>query len=110
MNGPFKDVHPKKGRKRCPRCKLGIMAAYPLPPYKPTFWECQICCFTEDYVEGSAEPVEKCKYCNSDLNDLSHKQAVDAVYICTKCKARYYKGKWYTLKEWEAWINEGGDA
>ena len=50
--------------------------------------------------------VERCNICNgSSLNDLAHGDG-EGVIVCQTCGARYWKGIWRTVKEWDAWIEK----
>lgn len=44
---------------------------------------------------------EKCR--STNLNDLGHGKNKGTI-ICLNCKAHWWD-KWYTLGEWEEWIN-----
>lgn len=33
------------------------------------------------------------------------KEKGESHYMCHKCGAHWYKGKFYTKKEWEDWVN-----
>jgi hypothetical protein len=49
-----------------------------------------------------------CGLCGStSLTDLGHGNGNGTV-ICNTCGAHWWK-RWYTRKEWEAWINEPND-
>jgi len=40
------------------------------------------------------------------MSDLTKGLGKNPNYYCHNCNAHYWKGKWYTTKEWEEWINE----
>jgi DNA-directed RNA polymerase subunit RPC12/RpoP len=48
----------------------------------------------------------ECKECGKEMYDLTHGRGEKRNYICHRCGAHLWDGKWYTLEEWEAYVNE----
>ena len=59
--------------------------------------------------EGSCQSAgSACGLCGStSLTDLGHGHG-NGIVICNACGAKWWK-RWYTRKEWDAWINEPND-
>jgi hypothetical protein len=60
--------------------------------------------------EGSSQTTgSACGLCGSiNLTDLGHGHGNGTV-ICEDCGAHWWQ-RWYTRKEWKAWINEPNNA
>lgn len=44
--------------------------------------------------------------CGHQGYDLTHGKGEHRNYICYTCNSHEWKGKFYTKKEWEVWIND----
>ena len=44
--------------------------------------------------------------CVHEWKDLSQGIGPVRHYYCTKCKSHVFRGKTYSAKEWEIWIND----
>jgi len=59
--------------------------------------------------EGSPQTPATCGLCGStSLTDLAHGHGAGTV-ICSACGAHWWQ-RWYTHKEWKAWINEPNES
>ena len=48
--------------------------------------------------------TKKCDH--KGKKDLTQRQGKERHMYCPKCKAHWWKGKFYTKKEWDKWMNE----
>lgn len=48
-----------------------------------------------------------CKTCNHKMDDLTHGKGRHRNFYCRHCHSHWWKGIFYTSKEWNNWINEG---
>lgn len=47
----------------------------------------------------------KCKLCKTgQMEDLTRGQGEERNFYCPKCKGHFWKGRWYTRKVWDAWL------
>ena len=56
-----------------------------------------------DYIfeaSDGEEAIEKIK-----MDDLTHGKGGKRNYICRRCGAHYWNGKFYSIKEWQEYIN-----
>ena len=42
---------------------------------------------------------------NKQIKDLSQGLGNERHWYCSRCQAHIWKGKFYTAKEWDAWVN-----
>lgn len=47
-----------------------------------------------------------CKFCKAEMADLIKGKGEHPNWYCYHCKGHYWKGVWYTAKEWDAWLEE----
>lgn len=47
-----------------------------------------------------------CKFCKAEMTDLTKGKGEHPNWYCHDCKGHYWKGVWYTQKEWDAWLEE----
>lgn len=47
-----------------------------------------------------------CKFCKAEMGDLTKGKGEHRSWYCYDCRGHYWKGVWYTEKEWDAWLEE----
>lgn len=59
-------------------------------------------------MSATSTTEEPLKDCCADprVTDLTHGRGEHRNYYCHRCESHQWKGKKYTKKEWERWINE----
>lgn len=59
---------------------------------------------------GIDPPEEKhnivCEFCNTEMTDLTKGKGEHRNWYCHGCKGHYWKGVWYSQKEWDKWLEE----